>query len=161
MGVVLDSVYGSNIDPSSSIKTEELLGKTLELSLRLEKWRGSTSPRSILEADVNFSSWTESDSEGQRNSILLSIFYYRTVLLVHGCLLMSILEVATRKDQQAVSGVLKNTAASLLKDDLTATNNFCHLIRGLLAYSPTFFKNNAIWWTCNYAGSLFWLSTTV
>jgi hypothetical protein len=80
---------------------------------------------------------------------------------------MSILEVATRKDQQAVSGVLKNTAASLLKDDLTATNNFCHLIRGLLAYSPTSFKSNAIWWTCNYAAltiSLhtfaFWLGST-
>ncbi|RFN54496.1 c6 transcription factor [Fusarium flagelliforme] len=167
MGIVLESICGSNIDPSSSIKTDELLGKTLELSLRLEKWRGSTSPRSILEADVSFSSWTESDIEEQRNSILLSIFYYRTVLLVHGCLLMSILEVATRKDQQAVSGVLKNTAASLLKDDLVATNNFCHLIRGLLASSPTFFKSNAIWWTCNYAAltiSLhtfaFWLAST-
>ncbi|UPK95844.1 hypothetical protein LCI18_006779 [Fusarium solani-melongenae] len=167
MGVVMESVCGSNIDPSSSIKTDQLLGKTLELSLRLEKWRSSTSPRSILESDVNFSSWTESDIEAQRNSILLSIFYYRTVLLIHGCLLMSTLEAATRKDQQAVSGVLKNTAASLLKDDFTATNNFCHLIRGLLAYSPTFFKSNAIWWTCNYAAltiSLhmfaFWLAST-
>ncbi|KAI1042350.1 hypothetical protein LB505_012307 [Fusarium chuoi] len=80
---------------------------------------------------------------------------------------MSILEAATRKGQQAVSGVLKNTAASLLKDDLTALNNFCHLIRGLLAYSPAFFKSNAIWWTCNYAAltiSLhtfaFWLAST-
>ncbi|KAI1027023.1 hypothetical protein LB504_008086 [Fusarium proliferatum] len=151
MGVAMESVCGSNIDPSSSLNAEELLGKTLELSLRLEKWRSSTSPGCILESDVNYSPWTEGDFEAQRNTILLSIFYYRTVLLVHGCLLMSILEAATRKGQQAVSGVLKNTAASLLKDDLTALNNFCHLIRGLLAYSPAFFKSNAIWWTCNYA----------
>ncbi|RGP81151.1 c6 transcription factor [Fusarium longipes] len=151
MGVTMESVCGSNIDPSSSIKTDKLLAKTLELSLRLEKWRSSISPRSILESDVDFSSWTESDIEAQRNSILLSIFYYRTVLLIHGCLLMSALEAATSKDQQAVSGVVKNTAASLLKDDFVATNNFSHLIRSLLTYSPTFFKNNAIWWTCNYA----------
>lgn len=154
MGAAMDSVCGSNIDQTNRLIVDDLLGRTLELSLRLERWRRQVSSPSFIHTGIDFSTWSAGDFEAQQKTILLSIFYYRTVLLVHGTLLMSVLETSTRKNQDAVSDVLRNTAECLLKDDLMVTNDFCHLIRGILAHRPSFFKRNAIWWTCNYAGLL-------
>ncbi|KAM5354985.1 hypothetical protein ACJ41O_001631 [Fusarium nematophilum] len=151
MGAATDSVCGSNIDPPGRLTVEDLLGKTLNLSLRLEQWRIS-SVGSILTSDVDLDSWTTDDFQSQRNSTLLSVFYYRTMLLVHGPLLMAVLEAATRNAQESLPRVLKNTVTCLLDDDLTAVAGFCQLIRGILTRNPTFLKCNAIWWTCNYAG---------
>ncbi|KAM5380818.1 hypothetical protein ACJZ2D_003342 [Fusarium nematophilum] len=150
MGAATDSVCGSNIDPPGRLTVEDLLGKTLNLSLRLEQWRIS-SVGSILTSDVDLDSWTTDDFQSQRNSTLLSVFYYRTMLLVHGPLLMAVLEAATRNAQESLPRVLKNTVTCLLDDDLTAVAGFCQLIRGILTRNPTFLKCNAIWWTCNYA----------
>lgn len=154
MGITVESVYGSNISSSSCLSLEELVARTLDLSLRLGRWRNSGMAVGIIASNVDFNRWSPSLFDVERNSILTSIFYYRTVLLVHGSLLMVILEMATNGAAEVSSGILQDTVQSLLKNDFVAVTEFHHLIRGILQHKPSFLKRNAIWWTCNYAGAL-------
>lgn len=155
MGSCIDTICCLNIDPYARQPIEDLLGKTLQLSLRLGKWRREMPPTSLVAPGVDLGAWTPDDWETHRNAMLLTIFYYRTVLLVHGILVMTTLEESTRRrgagSPAGVSDVLRRSAAALFHDDLDAADAFRHLICGILTHNPAFLKLNSVWWTCNYA----------
>jgi hypothetical protein len=153
MGACLDSVCDSNIDTSCHISIESLVGKTLELSLRLERWRNDALPFTIVTSETDMDSWSAGMFNAQRKTILLSICYYRTVLLIHGTLLLTVLEIATSTSHIGLPPVLQDAVRSLLRSDFDAVREFGNLIRALLSHNPAFFKRNAAWWTCNYACS--------
>uniref|UniRef100_A0A0B7KKS7 Zn(2)-C6 fungal-type domain-containing protein n=1 Tax=Bionectria ochroleuca TaxID=29856 RepID=A0A0B7KKS7_BIOOC len=167
MGTALDSLCGSNIDPSFRLEMPDLLGKTLELSLRLESWLNEQPPSTIITSETDVTNWTPTDFEVKTQGILLSIYYYRTMLLVHGPLLMTSLEKSTHSKKSGVPpGVHQNTISGLLQNDLRAVQDFGLLISGIMVQCPSFFKKNTAWWTCNY-GALtislhmfaFWLAS--
>ena len=155
MGHTLDSIHDSNFSTVSRCPLPELIAKTLDLSLRLRRCRDNELEGSqIINSDVSFASWSNDTFQAKRDSILISIFYYRTVLLVHGSLLTSALEAATMESQELASVLVRDTIRSLLKEDLAAVTNLHHLIRGLLVHQRSFFNRNAVWWICNYAGKI-------
>ncbi|KAI9151262.1 c6 transcription factor [Paramyrothecium foliicola] len=168
MGVAVDILCNSNIDLSSGSTIEELFPKTMELTLRLERWRQDVAPFSIITfGDLDSDSWSDSEFQAQRDSLLLSIFYHRTVLLVHGTLLTTTVETYSRHKSSASSSILQDNVISLLKIDFAAVTEFERLIRTILSKCPSFLRRHAIWWTCNYAAlttSLhlfnFWLAST-
>ena len=152
MGVALDSIYDSNISTSTRTPLADLISKTLQLSLRLESWRRTNMPAGPIDTSLDFSSWDQSTFDSERNRILTSMFYYRTAILIHGSLLMHVLELATGGSSEVACTVLQDSVTSLLKSDFAAVTGLHHLIRGILQYNRHFLKSNPIWWTCNYAG---------
>ena len=154
MGVALDSIYDSNVSTSNHCSLNDLIAKTLNLSLRLEQWRDSKLEFGLIGSNLSFDSWSADTFAAERHSILVSVFYYRTVLLIHGSLLMTALELATSGSQEIAPTLIQDTIRSLLKRDLLAVKDFHHLVRGLLSHDRPFFITNAIWWTCNYGGEL-------
>lgn len=154
MGAALESIYGSNISPSGRLPLKDLVSGTLDVSLQLSHWRNSNPPSYILAPSVDFGTWSAGQFEAERYSILRSIFYYRTVMVVHGSLLMGVLGLATSGSPELSSGVLQETIKALLRDNFSAVTQMHHLIRGILRHNRLFLKSNAIWWACNYACKL-------
>lgn len=152
MGVALDSIYDSNISTSTRLSLPDLISKTLHISLRLEQWRNTNMPMGPIDTSVDFSSWAPGSFDSERNRILTSIFYYRTAILIHGPVLMHVLELATNGSSNVSTTVLQDTVTSLLKSDFAAVTGLHYLIRGIIRYNRSFLKCNPIWWTCNYAG---------
>lgn len=152
MAHAVDSICGSNIDSSLHIELPELLGKTLELSLRLESWYNDCPPSLIITSETDVAHWTAAQFETRRHAVLISIYYYRTMLLIHGPLLLSSLEKATFSETGVPAGVHRSTISSLLQNDFKAVNDFGILINAILHQCPSFFKSNAAWWCCNYGG---------
>ncbi|CAM1505903.1 Fc.00g115400.m01.CDS01 [Cosmosporella sp. VM-42] len=151
MGTTMDSIHGSNISPSNRLALTDLVAKTLDLSLKLSQWRNTNLPSRLIGSDVDFSTWASHDFDAARNTIIISIFYYRTMMLIHGSLLMFALELATNLSPEIAPTIVQDTIQSLLKNDYAAVTEFHNLIRGIFRNQQSFLKNNAIWWTCNYA----------
>jgi hypothetical protein len=153
MAAALDSIYDSNISTSTRLSLEDLTSKTLHLSLRLETWLLTNMPGGLIDTSVGFSTWNPASFDSERNRILISIFYYRTSLLIHGPLLMYVLELATRGSSDVSSIIVRDSVSSLLRADFSAVLGFHHLVRAIVQYNRPFLKCNAVWWTCNYAGT--------
>ncbi|EQL00796.1 Transcription factor, fungi [Ophiocordyceps sinensis CO18] len=150
MGITVDSLYSANISSSSRLALGDLMAKTIDLSWRLEQWRESAAPPGIVSAEADFGTWTAAGFEAERYAILLSIFHYRTTMLLHGSLLMRVLERVTRSGQDASSGVLQDAGLSLLGNYLRALRDWLRLINGILRHGRSFLNRNAVWWTSNY-----------
>lgn len=152
MGAALESIYDSNISSSERLSLSELISTTLNLSMRLEQWRDNNFPAGLIGSNAALESWPANTFDHERHSILTSIIYYRTVLMVHGALLMRALDLAIQESDQIRSSLVQESIKSLLKVDFIAVKEFHHLIQGLLFYQKSFFRVNATWWVCNYAG---------
>ncbi|PHH69692.1 hypothetical protein CDD83_5647 [Cordyceps sp. RAO-2017] len=147
LGMTVDSIYSANISSSSRLALGELVAKTVDLSWRLEQWRdgvGGISP------NADFTSWSAAAFDSERYAILLSIFHYRSMMLMHGSLLMRVLERVTGSGQDASSGALQDAALSLLRNYLRAIREWLRLISGILRHRRSFLNGNAVWWTSNY-----------
>ncbi|KND92065.1 Oleate activated transcription factor 3 [Tolypocladium ophioglossoides CBS 100239] len=150
MGTTVDSIYSSNISSSSRLALGDLVAKTIDLSWRPEQWRQSVAPAGIITSNADFSTWSPRAFEKERYKIMLSIFHYRTMMLFHGSLLMRVLERVTSSGQDASSGVLQDSALSLLKNYLLALKEWLQLIQNIVCHRRSFLTCNAVWWTCNY-----------
>ncbi|KJZ71307.1 hypothetical protein HIM_09317 [Hirsutella minnesotensis 3608] len=139
LGEIVDLIYSSNINTSYRPSLTDLVTKTICLSTKLEY---------VITANADFSTWMPADFDAERYTVLLSIFYCRAMMLLHGSLLMTVLEQVTGSD--AFVGVLVDTALSMLRSYLRALSEWLRLIDGLLGHQPSFLKCNAAWWTSNY-----------
>lgn len=155
MGISVDSIYGCNIGSPSDLAPGDLIAKTIELLSRLGQWRDGISPFGILSQKSDLNTWCAAEFHTERYVLLLSIYYYKTVMLASGPVLIAVLERAIdpAADGAAV-GILQDTSASVLKSDLQALKEFQRIIRGILQHDRPFFKRNAVWWVCNFTGML-------
>ncbi|KAK1765888.1 C6 transcription factor [Phialemonium atrogriseum] len=151
MGISIDSIYGCNIGSPSDLAPGDLIAKTIELLSRLGQWRDGISPFGILSQKSDLNTWCASKFHTERYMLLLSIYYYKTVMLASGPVLIAVLERAVdpAADGAAV-GILQDASASVLKSDLQALKEFQRIIRGILQHDRPFFKRNAVWWVCNF-----------
>ncbi|KAL1898461.1 hypothetical protein Sste5346_003364 [Sporothrix stenoceras] len=127
MGVAVETVYGANIGTTSAFfgdSTEDndsvdgtpraLVAKTMDLLFRLQKWQTEIRPFGILTSvqAERFSVWTAATFQAERYSIALSVYYYKTVMLVCAPLLMRVLELVTDAGTTASGGAAPATAAA-------------------------------------------------
>ncbi|KAH6974335.1 fungal-specific transcription factor domain-containing protein [Ilyonectria sp. MPI-CAGE-AT-0026] len=147
-GSAVDEVYNFNISASNDIDFDEVAAKTFDLSRRIDRWRQSCQPFKIPNRDLK--SYTTSMGMGARKyEALLSIHYYRTVLLVNGPLLSSVLERSALCHSDD-SDVLQDVSVSMLRRDFAATKELSGMLSFISRGNPAFFGCNAIWWMCNY-----------
>ncbi|CAK7235278.1 hypothetical protein SBRCBS47491_009238 [Sporothrix bragantina] len=110
MGVAVETVYGANIGVAPLLSSDattaprELVAKTMDLLFRLQKWQAGLRPFGILtghQAQQFFSVWPAAKFQAERYSIALSVYYYKTMMLVCAPLLMRVLELVTDRDSAA------------------------------------------------------------
>ena len=156
LGVTVDSLYSSNISSSHRLALGDLVARTIDLSWKLEQWREGIAPPGIITSNADFSVFSAAAMDQERYTILLSIFHYRAMMLIHGSLLMRVLERITSTGETASSGVLQDAALSLLKNYLWALREWLQLVTSLLQHRRVFLNCNAVWWTCNYMSASNW-----
>ncbi|CAK7229009.1 hypothetical protein SCUCBS95973_007072 [Sporothrix curviconia] len=123
MGVAVETVYGANIGVAPLLSADattaprELVAKTMDLLFRLQTWQAGLRPFGIvtgLQAQQLFGVWPAAKFQAERYSIALSVYYYKTVMLVCAPLLMRVLELVTDRDSAskaaaAAAGVATTT----------------------------------------------------
>ncbi|KAH8898859.1 hypothetical protein GQ53DRAFT_836866 [Thozetella sp. PMI_491] len=148
MGIAIETLYESNIGASSRTPLEDIIAKTLDLSFRLERWRAEAAPLSIIAPEAAVDPWPAAVFSEDRHAIVLSLYYYRTEILVHGAILLGVLEQVANSEGDRL--LLQETAASLLKRDLAAVKGFHYLLSNILRQRH-FLECNAVWWPCNFS----------
>ncbi|KAF5532249.1 C6 transcription factor [Fusarium mexicanum] len=152
MGRALEEVHDSNMSPVTPLSLYELLEKTTKLSLEMGRWRQDALPSRILETIADRDVWSPANFKASRPTILLAIYYYRTQLMTCGPLLVVVLRSITRKSPDCDSELLRDNIAAILKTDFQHVLELHRLISDILQRQEPFFRENAIWWTCNYCG---------
>ncbi|KAF4589138.1 C6 transcription factor [Ophiocordyceps camponoti-floridani] len=144
-GSAVETIYGANINCSSRLAMGDLLAKTMDLVWKLDEWR----TRAVLVGDVGQLPATALES--RRFSVLLTIFHYRARMLVHGSLLMRVLERVTgSSDQDASSAAVDDASLSLLSNYLRDLRDWLRLIEAILNHDGSFLACNVGWWSSNY-----------
>lgn len=147
----VEKMYDYNIESLAEISTQELLGGRLQLSWELEKWRESTSSFVNIISDVHLAQWMSTSYDAIRFQICLSIFYYRTVLLVNAPLLLRVLNEALKDghdDKEFM--LLLESAIPAFKTDFLAAQQLQRIIEAIATCSEQFIERNALWYICNY-----------
>lgn len=124
--------------------------QTLDLVQRMDDWSNSLSPFNVP-VELDSSERTLAFSEIEKHGIILSIHYYRTMLVASGPILLTVVQEAAQ--DRPPPSILRDVTREILKRDLAAATELQDLISRLLHGNRPFFKRNAIWWTCNYAGT--------
>lgn len=150
VGITLDSIYSSNIG-ATQMQPRDLTLKAIELQDQLERWRDHNAHFAILSSKSDLSSWSADMFQPEAHVILLSLFYYRTVMLVSTPVLMAVLEQVTNPASGSeLSGMLRDVSASVLKRDWEAIRRFQKTLSAILRNARPFLKANAVWWVCNF-----------
>lgn len=153
----MDEVYNFNISASNHIDFDEVAAKTFDLSRKIDRWRQNCQPFKIPNRDLKSCTTSMGMSAGKYEA-LLSIHYYRTVLLVNGPLLSGVLERSALSHSDD-SDILQDVSVSMLRRDFAATKQLSEMLSFISRGNPAFFGCNAIWWMCNYGGKYHALPT--
>lgn len=151
-GACLEKLYLSNVGSVTELSDEEIFNETTSLSLRLDAWKEKLHPFNIV--DANFGDWATALPDSENLTIVLSLHYQRTVLLVHGGLLMRAIDSLASNGNTGGSMVNRpgaDMARALLKRDMLAARDLHGMVTHILQKKPGFLERNASWWICNYA----------
>ncbi|KAK9451824.1 C6 transcription factor [Limtongia smithiae] len=169
IGTAVESIYDCNIGLPSELGLGSLTVKTIELLSQLAQWREKIGPRGILSTQVDLDSWDVAEFQSKCYMLLLSVYYYRTIMLVSGPVLMAVLDRRVTEqdsDDSYATGFLRDATGSVLRSDLQAVKEFGRILECLLRRDSAFFKRNAAWWVCNFTAFTmclhrfaFWLMT--
>ncbi|RCI16291.1 hypothetical protein L249_1854 [Ophiocordyceps polyrhachis-furcata BCC 54312] len=151
LGATVDSIYSSNINMTSRLPLGDLLAKTMDLVWKLDEWRQNKAPAEAFVSAVDMGQWPAEAFQTQRFNIVTTIFFSRTQMLIHGGLLMRVLErVSGTPDQDASSTAVHDASLSLLRNYLRDLQQWLSFIEVILNHERSFLTCNAVWWTSNY-----------
>ncbi|KAI5456893.1 hypothetical protein BGZ63DRAFT_494952 [Mariannaea sp. PMI_226] len=164
IGLAMDSIYGSNLELHIQLSSRSLTTKTIEYMEFLEHQWHQNEYFVTLGPMEDLESWTPEKLESEAHAILLSLYYYRTTMIVSAPALMMALEHATNDVVLDSSTIMRETLVSVLKRDWKAVTEFQKLLAAILRLSRPFLQHNAAWWLCNFTaltislhGFAFWL----
>ncbi|KAK7423657.1 hypothetical protein QQX98_000847 [Neonectria punicea] len=92
MGVAIDSIYSSNISSSNNLILEDLVLKTMDLSRQLDSWYADAGSSRVMVPALGCSLRSTIIFDNCKHDIMLTIYYYRAVLLVNGPLLVEFVQ---------------------------------------------------------------------
>jgi hypothetical protein len=150
-GSTIELLYDHNIEPLGPLNLQELVTKRLQFSWQLDKWRESLSSTSDVISASELKESVSASYDAKRFQILLSIQYYRLLLLVNFPLLTAFLSlvIKERKSEREFTFLLE-AAVPVVKNDLMAANELRGIIHAITTCVKPFLDRNAAWWTCNY-----------
>ena len=148
---MVEKLYDHNIESNEELSTQDVLSARLQLSWELQKWRDASSSFVTILSDEPLLEWTLTSFDTIRFQIILSIFYYRTVLLINAPVLVRVLDKALR-DQNNLEEfkLLLESAIPAIETDFFAAQQLQRIIQELATSSDQFIDRNALWYVCNY-----------
>jgi hypothetical protein len=153
-GITVVEMYDFNISSANRLEYDDLVAKTLNLSRRIDSWRKSCSPFQVPLKDPNSRVSVSSNFGPEKYEVLLSIHYYRAILLVNEPLLIGALERSAPSNGHS-PGILQDVATSLLIRDFAAAKELSEILSCIVRFDFAFLRRNAIWWICNYGGEFY------
>ena len=152
-GAIVETLYDHNIESFETIPLEELVVRRLQLFWKLERWRGDISSLCKIIAEGDLEAWSAASYHANRFQILLSLQYYRSILLINYPVVSTFLDGRVRGLHAAESDeAMLESIASVIKNDFYASKKLQAIIHGAATSGETFLDSNAAWWMCNYAG---------
>lgn len=112
-------------------------------------WRKSCAPSCPIIAASDIGDTTVTPNNGNCFRISLSIYYYSSVLLVNGDVLMNAL--TSHNLNELGSSTLDEEQIITLKHNFTAAKELELIIRRISNSGLAFIDNNSLWWICNYS----------
>lgn len=150
-GSTIELLYGHNIDSACLNSPQELLGNRIQLLWQLGKWRESLQPAYsiVTAAEVDESDSASFDTE--KFQILLSIQYYRLLLLINGPIITAFLNfvIVEHSDKMGL-GLLMEAIGSVIMNDIVAAKEVQGIVHTVTVTSESFWDRNAAWLTSNY-----------
>ena len=152
MAATVDALHTSNLRSHGSLRMPDLVSKIMELLQQLEGRRASATGFSFPVTDADIAH--PSSSNSRKHDIVLTLYYYRALMLINSPLLLAVLRYVSNPQRDADVNMHLNVAMSLLQNYLRAIIDFHKLLCGILSLHRAFLRCNAVWWLCNYMSIL-------
>lgn len=146
----METLYDHNISPSSKSLNEMIVDRT-RLVLQLSEWRDSILPFSIISGS-DLTTDDDSTFDSKRFDILLSIYYYRSILLANRAVLEKSLVQFILQDDRNVSHLVWQPLQSIILNDQQCAMELQNIFALIHKMDPGFLRRHAAWWTANYSG---------
>jgi hypothetical protein len=154
-GSTVEQLYNHNIDSVSEDSLHDLISKRLQLAWQLKEWRQSLSSTFSIVPAAELTNMSSALLEAKRFQVLLSIRYYRILLLIDCPLLTAFLNLVTEARKNEIDfDFLLEAVTPVVKNDLVAANELREIIHTVTLNAETFLDRNAAWFMCNYASKL-------
>lgn len=126
----------------------------LDLAMQLDEWRHTLDDSMQVLRDFSTILWSPEPLETARWSIILSIHYYFTILLIDAPVLtIALTEAARHWPADFPSSMLHQSFNEVLQVDFEAAKNLRTIVKGLHSLGGPFIDCHAIWFLCNYSST--------
>lgn len=147
-------LYEYNIDGLSRRSPREVMTSRLDLAMQLDEWSENLDHSMQVLQYCNTVEWLPETLDSMRLSIILSLHYYSTLLLINA----SVLKIALGEAQKhlpsdAPSLTLQDATKHVLRSDFDAAKKLQTLVHGAHSLGGAFIDSNAIWFLCNYSST--------
>ena len=144
-------MYHDNIDPDETVSARDMLSARLSLQWEFEDWRGKLDPSCLIIVGDDLNNLFVGSSNALRFRLILSIHYYRLVMLINAPVVVKVLSEAldAQLSGHNVDSLLEH-AMPVLRHELGALQNLHQVICTILNFESVFLDQNDAWWLCNY-----------
>jgi len=147
---VVELLYDYNLK-SPHVSIHEILSRRLQALGRLEHWRRNLTLRCTIPSASPTSPPSTEDELG-RFQILISIHYYRALLLLNRPVIILVLSHCSKDlEDQSEYELLNESLLPIVKTDFLAAQSLCEIIRGICGPQHSFLDLNAAWFISNYS----------
>jgi len=153
MASILHQLYHDNIDTCEPIGAEALISTRTTFQWRLEEWRRGVNTGCRIMAGAELNAETASN-DIERFRFVLSIHYYRAVLLLNAPALLAIMrETMDSRASNDWTSLLEH-AVPIVRHEFGALRDLHQVMSYTLARGHSFLDQNNAWWLCNYTCKL-------
>lgn len=153
MASVLHRMYYDNIDTNEPSSAEALISTRTTFQWQLEAWRRGVSPACRIMTGDGLSTDTAS-TDTERFRFVLSIHYYRAVLLLNAPALLAVLRETMDSTAADDWNSLLEHAVPIVRHEFSALRDLHQIMSATLAKGRSFLDQNNAWWLCNYTCKL-------
>ncbi|KAH7030054.1 fungal-specific transcription factor domain-containing protein [Macrophomina phaseolina] len=149
--LIVESLYDHNIGTSGGMSLQATVIQRLQLLSKLDDWRRQSSPFFDILKTTELGTCSPPSYESNRFQILLSIQYYKTVLLINSAVLaVLVYGTSTGAPHESHNSLPLEYTMPVIREDFTAARNLDRIIHCITTRGGSFLDSNATWWTCNY-----------
>jgi hypothetical protein len=149
MAMAVERLYNHNITTEFAT-LDTLIVTRMDLYLQLERWRQAIRTSWTVMSGSELQEKSPHDYDKLRFSILTSIYYYRTLLLIN----RPLITVALREwlvGMASSSNAVDSAVVAILKEDFTAAKELFGVINAIHNYGGAFLHRYTAWWLANYS----------
>lgn len=150
-GSAVERLYDYNLDGPSRYLPREIMSARLDLTMQLDEWCESLQQRMQV-VQPNDRRGEGRVSAASRWSIILSVHFYLTKLLINAPILsMALAEGQKLWPSSTPFSMIHKSVEEVLKADFESAKELQHIVQGTHGARIWSFGKNPIWFICNYS----------